>query len=34
MYTDLPPEAIREIESFKQYVYQKWRGWKPGDPPR
>lgn len=33
-YPDLPEEAIRQIETFKNFVYEKWKGWKPGDPPR
>jgi transcriptional regulator with XRE-family HTH domain len=31
---DLPEDALKELEHYTEYLYQKWKGWKPGDPPR
>ena len=31
---DLPEPALKELEHYTEYLYQKWKGWKPGDPPR
>lgn len=31
---NLPEPALKELEHYTEYLYQKWKGWKPGDPPR
>jgi transcriptional regulator with XRE-family HTH domain len=31
---DLPEEALKELRHYTEYLYEKWKGWKPGDPPR
>lgn len=31
---ELPEEAIKELRHYTEFLYNKWKGWKPGDPPR
>jgi transcriptional regulator with XRE-family HTH domain len=31
---NLPEDARKELEHYTEFLYQKWKGWKPGDPPR